>query len=152
MSKIKLLSIISITLLITNLSLVGYMFIQKGKLPKGEGPRNLIIEKLGFDEIQTQAYDKLIDWHRHEIRNTEELILSVKNELYNHLSNDSDTAICDSLIHEIGNLQISIERIHLKHFKDIKSICKKEQLPAFEKLTGELAKLFTKGRPKPPKH
>jgi periplasmic protein CpxP/Spy len=152
MSKIKLLSIISIVLLISNLSLIGYLIMQKGKPPKGEGPRNMIIEKLGFDESQIKAYDNLIEWHRSEVRKTDEQILSVKNELYSHLNNDSDSSICDSLISEIGSLQIHIEKIHLKHFKEIEKICKKEQIPAYEKLTGELAKLFSIGKPKPPKH
>lgn len=56
----------------------------------------------------------------------------------------------DSLIQNINACQAKIERIHYEHFIAIKNICRDDQLPAFEELTIDLAKLFSP--PHPPRH
>lgn len=150
MSKMKLLSILSAGLLLSNILLIGFLFFKKPPHPRPEGPRNLIIEKLHFDEKQILAYDKLIDWHRSEIRNTEQNIMDLKSVLYTGVANNIDSIKKDSLILELGKKQMQIEQIHFKHFTDIKNICTEKQQENFKELSEELSHLFapkhTKGR------
>lgn len=142
MNKVKLLSIISIGLLISNLALVGFIVFGKHRPGPHEGPRNLIIESLHFDAKQVEVYDQLIQEHRQEIRQSDEKLRGLKNELYKGLASNASAATNDSLINEIGKVQNHIETTHLSHFEAIKKLCKPNQMEDFNALTGELAKLF----------
>ena len=51
MSKIKLLSIIAISLLLTNLALIGFVFFGKSKHQPIDR-KYVVIEKLNFDDNQ----------------------------------------------------------------------------------------------------
>ncbi|MFM9943788.1 MAG: hypothetical protein ACKVQB_01005, partial [Bacteroidia bacterium] len=82
------------------------------------------------------------NWHRSEIRNSDQQMLELKHDLYASLTIDNASEIKDSLIHEIGRLQVKVETIHYKHFQDIKSLCKPEQLKYYESLTSEITELF----------
>lgn len=150
MNKTKLLSIAVILLLIANLVLAGFMYFGRHQRPDGTGPRNIIIQKLNFDESQVKEYDKLIEEHRTEIRKSEQEIKDLKNKLYTTLINESENNSKDSLINELSKVQLKIENIHYKHFEDIKKLCNKEQQQAFENFTREIVTLFSPGPPKGP--
>jgi periplasmic protein CpxP/Spy len=142
MNKVNLLSFFCVVLLLTNLGLIWFVISHKPGEHKKEGPKKIVIEKLSFDENQIKAYDKLIDWHRTEIKKSDKKMLELKNQLYATMLTEGTFNTKDSLINEIGTLQITIEQIHYKHFKDIKQLCKPEQLKAFEKFSTEITNLF----------
>jgi hypothetical protein len=144
MNKVRFLTIATLILLLTNLALVSLLLFRRPPHPKEEGPKNLIIEKLNLDQNQTRDYEKLIQWHRSEIRNSEDEILMLKNRLYSGLATDTDSVQKDSLINELAKVQTKIENIHYKHFQDIKTLCHADQKKAFESLTREIAGLFNR--------
>jgi len=154
MQKSRLLILVIVGLLASNLLLAGYIIAGRTKTDQDErpggppphrGPRNLIIKRLGFSGAQVEAYDKLIQWHRGEIDRSEERIMQLKNELYATLNQQPDVTRRDSLIDEIVAVQREVEHIHYKHFEDLKALCTEKQRPAFDALTNEIASLF--GRP-----
>jgi periplasmic protein CpxP/Spy len=114
-----------------------------------EGPRNKIIEQLQFNDEQIKKYDVLISWHRAEIRKHETQMLELRNTLYSGLVTASVPN--DSIVRVIATLQEQIEKVHYKHFSDIRSICTNEQLPLFNKLLLEIAAMFNKRMPAPKK-
>jgi hypothetical protein len=124
------------------MALVGFLVLRKPGHPKQLGPRNIIIEKLHFDENQVKAYDQLIEWHRDEITKTENEIMLLKNKLYGNLSIDSQYNTKDSLINELSKVQTKIENIHYKHFEDLKALCHDNQKQDYTNLTTEIASLF----------
>jgi protein CpxP len=142
MSKIKFLSFLAIGLLISNIALIVFMVVHSPSHPKHRGPRNIIIEKLGFDESQVKAYDELIKWHQDEITKTEKDILVLKNRLYSNLAGETESAANDSIINDIGKVQLKIENIHYKHFQDLNKLCNADQKHAYKNLTREIATLF----------
>jgi hypothetical protein len=149
MNEVKVLSIVSIGLFAANIILIWFLMYGKTPHKKREGPKKVVIEKLHFDEVQTTEYEKLIDWHRKSIRESEAQMMVLKNELYTSLQQGKQTNSTDSLIAEIGKVQIEIEHINHKHFKDIKELCKPEQLKLFDELCEDIAKLFAH-KPLPP--
>ena len=146
MSKIKLLSIIAISLLVTNLALIGFVFFGKSKHQPIDR-KYVVIEKLNFDDKQIVEFEKLIDWHQKEIRATDSEIRTLKNKLYSTLITDTIIGLRDSLISEIGKKQMKIETIHLNHFSQVKKLCRPDQQTAFKEFTTELAKFLS---PPPP--
>lgn len=153
MDKIKLLTFSVIALLLINLATLGFLFLngQKGndRERNKPRPREIIIEKLHFDEKQQKEYDKLISWHKREIRQLEDNIRHTKNALYSELLKpEADIKIKDSLISILAMNQKQIEMTHFKHFQDIKKLCRNEQMADYYALTEELSKIFSQ-RPKP---
>jgi hypothetical protein len=159
MSRQKLLTIAVIGLLLVNFCTVGFLFLRK--LPHDRGgspplarmePKNQIIESLHFDEQQVADYERRIVQHRQMIRQLNDRIHEIKSSLYQTLAHENG-ANKDSLIHALGSLQMQIETIHYNHFKDIKSLCKPEQLSDFNVLSGQLTEFFgTRREPLPPPH
>lgn len=154
MQKSRLLVLVIVGLLASNLLLAGYILAGRSDRkeaghPEGpaphRGPRNLIIERLKFSESQVAKYDELIQWHRSSVDRLDEEIMPLKNELYSTLNEQPDVRKRDSLIDEIVARQQQIEHVHYKHFEDIKALCTEQQLPAFAEMTKEIAALF--GRP-----
>ena len=154
MEKQKLITFSIVTLLLLNIGTLGFIFVNgpkhNNRPPHPEGrpaPREVIIEKLHFDEQQQVKYVALIEEHRKHVRTTEEHIRDTKNELY-LLLNNPNLAKQDSLIGLLANYQKEIETLHFNHFSDIKKLCKSDQLDEFEELTEELSQLFSKS-PRP---
>jgi hypothetical protein len=149
MTRIKIVSILCAFLLVSNAILLVLFF---KKPPHYHGPKQQIIERLGFDKAQIKAYEKTIFVHRFQIHSTEREIVKLKNKLYKELNLNENQKIQDSLIHELGKKQEEIEQIHFSHFLKIKGLCTKPgQLKEFEKLTHELGRLFDKKPPHPKK-
>ena len=140
MNKVKLLSVLAIVLLITNL--ISLAFILSNKPGRREGPKEYIIKQLNFDEDQIKEYQKLIFDHRMNIRSFDEKIYRLKGELYGFLNSHSETEK-DSIIGEIAKVQIEVENTHCKHFKDIKNLCKPSQMDAYNALLLEMSYLFS---------
>lgn len=128
-------------MLISNFVLL-YFALQKPRGFDPDGPKNIIIEKLHFDENQINSYQNLIDKHRKDIRKNNDQILMLKKELYFYLKNDNCKKELDSITSQIGTIQKKIEEIHFNHFLDIKALCKPKQLSQFDELAEELTEIF----------
>ena len=151
MNKNKLIRIITVVLLLTNIALVSFIFLQKPKHPKREGPRNIIIERLHFDRNQILKYDQFITQHRAKIKQKEKEMIALKNKLYLQLLEENNSSTIDSLQNRIGSVQIEIENIHYRHFDDIHRLCNDDQEKYYAELVKEIAQLFSMHR-KPPTH
>ncbi|MCB0481767.1 MAG: hypothetical protein KDC83_10065 [Flavobacteriales bacterium] len=135
---------------ILNVMLMAFFFLGKGKRGHGpEGPKKIIIQKLGFDDVQKAQYEVLIKNHQSEISDHDNRIKELKNALYKDLVNPLSQPEIDSIIMEITGSQTAIEAIHLAHFRDIKALCTPEQIPAYENLAAEIEGLFSRRHPKP---
>ncbi|MBS1534651.1 MAG: periplasmic heavy metal sensor [Bacteroidetes bacterium] len=157
MNKVKLLSWLVGILVLLNVAILFFvvgrppMFPNGPHLPEHGGPKRLIIEKLHFDQIQKQAYEKLIRAHRSKIDSLDREIRFCKNELYGLLQdNPTDAVAKNKLIAKLGQLQTQIEQTHFEHFADIKKLCHPDQISDYNALTTELAALFS--HPPKPKH
>ncbi len=148
MNKIKALSILCIGLIIINVVTICFFTFNKPTEQRRTRPKKVVIEKLGFDEKQINDYEKLITWHRTEIKKSEEKLFELKNKLYSTLVSNDTLNLKDSLMLQIGNAQTEMERIHYKHFYDIKQLCKPNQLKNFEAFSLEIANLFPRTRPR----
>lgn len=148
MSKIKLLSIVTVLMLLCNIVLMYAIWDEKKRQhhPPGiageEGPRNEIIERLKFDDAQVKQYDAYIREHRVAMNRLDEKMHLLKKELYTTLLSNNVTTKQDSLINLIANTQQEAEHVNLNHFQKIGSICTPAQKPAFEALVNELSDLF----------
>jgi protein CpxP len=149
MNNIKKLSIYVIILILVNVGLLLYILFFKHHHRKK--PREIVIEKLHFNNNQIKKYDITIKKHQKNIREIDDSIKMVKNKLYILLNQSKiNKEQQDSLIQKITFFQKKTEIIHFNHFLEIKEICHKDQLDEFKDLTTELSKIFSHGKkPKP---
>jgi len=145
MKNLKYLQLIIILLVISNILLVLFIFLRKP--PRPEGPKNIIIERLHFDQRQIDEYELLIDQHRKDIQRNEEEMMTLKSALYKTLLNENAVEK-DSLIQLIGKKQEEAEMINYNHFADIKKICKSDQQKHFKALVHDLGRLFSHKKPR----
>jgi hypothetical protein len=145
MNKNKFLTIVSVGLLLINLLLVGFILNKEFGHSKHEGPRNLIIEKLKLDQDQVKNYDIMIANHRKNIGDAESRMFDLKKQLYSKLYTNGDIENRDSLLNELGKVQMKIEQINYSHFNELRKLCHPDQQALFQNLTNELTELFSKG-------
>lgn len=149
MNKTKVLVFAVIVLVALNFGVLGFLFLSKNNDgPRGRKmPREIVIEKLHFDENQITEYDKTIKLHQETIRSIDDSIRNTRNELYKLLNSETiDSSKRDSLYLKFAGFQKQIETTHFNHFVEIKKLCKKEQLTDFNNLTEELSKIFNNRR------
>jgi len=117
-----------------------------GSNPHPPRPREVIIEQLGFDEQQILVYDELIFEHQRLVRTIEGELLDLKRKLY------QDAILENIPLSELDFTQLQqaytkLEKIHITHFLEIRSICHDDQQQKFDRFAPDFAELF---RPKPP--
>ena len=147
MSKTKLLVISVILLVAINL----VMMWQMAHRPKHHGAdnRDIIIEKLHFDEEQVHGYDLLVKAHQRDIRMHQDSLRDLRTALYSKALADNDSVMTQQLMTQIAAVQQSIEWIHFRHFEDIRALCREDQLAVFRSLTEDLAGMFNARKPLP---
>lgn len=162
MNRTKLLTIAVIGLLLLNFGILSVMFFGKTSQPpihpphggpKGEGPKQIIIERLQFDVMQQKNYELLVVEHRNKTDELHEASKKLHDDLYSLLKEDTiNQRQSDLLIIEIADNQKAIENLNLDHFNAIKKLCKGEQVGYFNELVDELGQLFGRKGPPPPRH
>ena len=159
MNRTKLLTIAVIGLLLLNFGILGVMFFGKPSHPpmhpehggqKGEGPKQIIIERLHFDVMQQKDYELLVVEHRNKTDELHEASKKLHDGLFSLLKGDTiNQRQSDSLVMEIANNQKAIEDLNFNHFSAIKKLCEGKQVGYYNELVDELGRLFApKGRPK----
>ncbi|MCG9791250.1 Spy/CpxP family protein refolding chaperone [Flavobacterium algicola] len=150
MSKVKILTISVLVLVILNLGMIAFCRIIKQKEFGGRdgGPKQMIIEKLHFNDQQKEALNALVVVHKSNIDAIEQDIRGAKENLFAQLLEPQvNQKVKDSLVRVLGDSQIKIEKEHFDHFQKIHSICNTpEQKEDFRALVKELGKIFSKRR------
>lgn len=152
MNKSLFYQIVIIALLLLNTFLMFKIYSGESKCDgryEREDPRQKIIKKLNFNDAQKQQFQDLIEIHHSKVSEKDKEIMALKKKILESLSHDSVINF-DNEYQRIGELRAEIESIHFNHFLDIKSICRADQLEAFNNMTSKLMHHFGKkphGRP-----
>ena len=143
MNRTKLYGWIIIGLLLSNLVLAwSVLRPHNGPPPHENAPRQIVINRLHFDENQVIKYDKLIKNHQLVTKASFKDIAETKQLLFSSLKDNSNTINEDSLTSRVAHLQQEIQKSDIAHFKAIKQICKPSQLEDFNVLVNDLNKIF----------
>lgn len=146
--KLKTLHRTIIALLIIINGVLLYLWIKAPHRPNPEGPKKEIIARLKLDQKQTEAYELLIAEHRKQIRNCDQQMREAKQTYFAALKQEQPKA--DALaLNRMMILDKKINEIHFRHFKALKGLLRKDQVPAFNKLMEEIARMLApKGPPR----
>ncbi|MFY7990482.1 MAG: hypothetical protein ACOVO3_07105 [Fluviicola sp.] len=127
-------------LLLAGNAITIYFLLSHGHRPE---PKWEIIDRLGFDEQQVNQYEQEIQKHRTQIKELESKQRELKHRLFRKIDQEPDSSSLAALTQAYRDIQM----VHYRHFAAIRSLCKPDQLPAFEQLEIDLPKLFAPHHP-----
>lgn len=147
MNKVKFLSAAVVLLLILNAVMLFFMFGKRPeKRPGGgrDGGRSFsefISKQLNFDTIQKAQLIKLRDEHKTDLDQLRKEDNILHDTLFAYIKRgDLDSAKIDSVTNLIAANKKQFEIAFLKHFSQIRSICKPDQLELFNKTVDQMRK------------
>lgn len=133
--------LIIVALLLVNIMLLVTLYVGKPAQNQFNRPKELIIEKLGFEEMQISHFEGLVVEHFTEVRTVQSEIRAYKQEINSDLLLENPE-MNDSLNNLLSNCFKKMEELHFKHMRDIKDICNPEQKLIFNKMVPELGEIF----------
>ena len=134
--------LIIVALLLVNIMLLVTLYVGKPAQNQFNRPKELIIERLGFEEMQISDFEGLVVEHFTEVRTVQSEIRVYKQEINSDLLLENPE-MNDSLNNLLSNCFKKMEELHFKHMRDIKDICNPEQkLNYFNKMVPELGEIF----------
>ena len=144
MKKERFYQIIIFALLALNI--IGALFIFMGGRrghPPGDYIAGAIIKELGLDDAQKETFEKLKRAHHAQILDLNQAYSQGLDTYLQQLKQSSiEPSVSDSLASALASIQKQKAEITLKHFGEVKALCRPDQLPAFEKLLPQLMQVI----------
>jgi hypothetical protein len=144
MSKVKFLTILSATLAIINIALIGFFLLGPHPGKNKDGPKEYIQKKLNLDKGQIAQYDGLIESHQKKRIAINKKIMKLRKELYPITLKEGDISKKGQILVQLNSAHQDLELLHLEHFEEVKKICRVDQHKQFGALVDELTHLFAK--------
>lgn len=92
-------------------------------------------EKLDLDEQQFRQYHDLMENTREEQRNIAMKLADKRNQMMQELAKDEpDQQRMNDLANDIGDLHTQLKQNTIDHFKELRTICRPDQLEALRQL------------------
>lgn len=147
MNKINFLTAALLLLLVLNAVTLYFLFAkQGGKRPvgRGDGGRpysEFISKQLNFDTTQKAALQKLRDDHKSELDQLRKQDNVLHDSLFAFVKRGQvDSVKVDSITNLIAANRKKFELAFLKHFSQIRSLCRPDQLELFNKTVDQMMK------------
>lgn len=132
-------------LLVANIAIVSFLLLKKdgGKRDKKSEWKTVISgflkNEIGFDTLQLNQYYLLSDRHKDSMKKMMDSLRNTKEKQFKELAvaNFSDSAM-NVVADRSAFTQKTMELRTFNHLKNIRLLCKPEQLPKFDSLFGKL--------------
>lgn len=138
-SKVYL-TIIAI-LLVANLSMVYFFLMKKDNHKQEKRPdrrtmiSNFLKTEIGFDTVQLQQYDTLSIRHKEGMKKMFDSLRSAKDKQFKKLTAGGfSDSIMNAVADQSAANQKMMELQMFSHLKNVRMLCKPEQLPKFDSL------------------
>ena len=134
-------------LVVTNIVLISFLLQKKQPAKQTQHQdrkayiSSFLKSEIAFDQQQLLRYDTLSDQHRQKMKNTFDKTRQSKSEQFSQLVSGGFT---DSVIYTVAEksaaAQKAMEVIQLNHLRNIRLLCRPEQLPNFDSSFGKVFK------------
>jgi Spy/CpxP family protein refolding chaperone len=149
-SKLSFWKIFAITLLISNMVILAFIFFEKPTRANNKGPSNFIIKELNLNAAQIENFNQLKFAHQDSVQSLKNTGRELREDYFKLLRNDTtDNILADQLLIQIANNQKAIEQITFEHFQSVKNICDSVQKDKFDSIILEVIHKMKDNRPKP---
>jgi len=132
-------------LLVANIALVSFFLMKKDGPRREKKPEWKVVisgflkNEIGFDTVQLNRYYSLSDRHKENMKKMMDSLRTPKDQQFKELAaaNFSDSAM-NSMAGQSATAQKAMELQMFNHLKNIRLLCKPEQLPKFDSLFGKI--------------
>ena len=144
-NRSKVFLVIIAILLVANIAMVSFFLLKKdgGKRDKKPEWKTVISgflkNEIGFDTVQLKQYESLSDRHKDNMKKLMDSLRSTKEKEFKELAavDFSDSAM-NTVADRSAATQKTIELKMFNHLRNIRLLCKPEQLPKFDSLFGKV--------------
>lgn len=145
----KILMFAVVLLLLTNIGLVAFMVLGKGKHEHGKRtgnrePFEMMVKDVGMTEEQQKTYKDLKEKHFQNVRPLFDSIRAAKTAFYSLIK---EAPVSDSMMNafitRLSERQAALERLTFEHFRQVRGIFTAEQQPRYDSF---LLKMMQRGR------
>lgn len=137
-------------LLATNIITLAVLWSRKGPKKNNEPPRRMgqfMVDQLKFDSAQEAVYWKMRDEMVAEQKPVWDSIRAAKKRFYDLLNQPSPS---DSMLEirseEVNVIQKKLDMITFRHFQQVRTICKPDQLQKLDTVIKEIVNRMTFAR------
>lgn len=127
-----------ILLLVFNISAIIAFFSHIREADKSEtefrnqqqpNPRCFIQEELDLSDEQLSKFDDMRNSHIRSSRKFRGIVHKKHNVLYDEITKENpDSSVVNATLNEIGKLHIQLYQNNINHYKELKTICREEQI------------------------
>jgi periplasmic protein CpxP/Spy len=141
MSREKFLMLAVAFLFLLNLGTIGFLYVNRPRPP--HELFRVIIQDLNLDEQQQIRFLTLRDQHRSTMDRLDQEFAGIL-ENYLQLLNEPQSPLVrrDSLENALAAVEKQKAAVTLKHFREVKALCRPDQLQNFEQLVPALSRVL----------
>ncbi|MBW1299018.1 hypothetical protein [Aquimarina litoralis] len=143
MNKIRTYKIIIISLLALNMIMIAFFLITKQQ-PKHKASandiRSEIIKTLNLNDQQTALFMELADEHKQAMQEINEQKATLLYPYFESLADSSISISKDDIIFQLQQSEKKKIAYTYQHFKEIKKILTKEQMPYFKSFIAKITR------------
>jgi periplasmic protein CpxP/Spy len=132
-------------LLIANIAILSFFLTRKPEEKMVKRPdrktiiSNLLKKEIGFDQQQLLRYDTLSNKHKEYMKEVFEKMKGVKETQFKQLAaGDFSDSVINNVADQSAASQKSMEMQMFNHVRNIRMLCKPDQLPKFDSLFGKV--------------
>ena len=156
----KMMSYLLLLLVVMNISTIGFCWIlwnkmeHKQNFPIGinnpPGKQNVVEDELQLTPEQRKQFSESREKHFAARKVIDEKINENRNQLFDMIKNDKpDSLAMNKIAAQIGELETQKQLGIIKHFKELRAICTKEQKERFDHWIDDVGKLIGPQGPQP---
>ncbi len=139
----KILVLVIVALLISNLALLGFMFFGKkeGKKPpeRGKSFSDYFEKQLGFTPEQSAKFHQLRDQHFENLKPILKEVRKAKDSLFSIMRlPDTPDSILEKAAEDLSQKEKAQELQSFRHFREVRELCTDEQKPKFDSLIDKI--------------
>lgn len=102
------------------------------KEKKSKKRDQFIIDKIGFDSSQADQFKEMKENHLKELCSYRDQLNLHRKDMFSNLSNDSFDI--NAYSQKISNIQSEMDKMAFIHFKEMRTICRPDQLQKFDQV------------------
>jgi hypothetical protein len=141
MSRERFLTIAVAFLFLLNLGTIGFLYFNRPQPPRELF--RVITKELNFDDQQQEQFFALRDQHRSSMDKLDQAFANILEKYLQLLKeNEPSSAIRDSLENALALIEKQKAAVTLKHFQEVKALCRPDQVKNFEGLIPQLSRIL----------
>jgi protein CpxP len=127
-----------LVLLLLNMGTLTFLWVNRPPDPREAGPFQFLVRATEMDEAQQETYHQLRMEHRNALETYRSQNRQLREAMFQLLATrEANSAEVQMLADSLGALRTKEELFTYEHFRQVRAICRPDQLQRFDAAIGE---------------